>query len=290
MITRASVQGWDNSSRGLDASTALEYVQSIRTLTNMAHTSTAVSLYQAGESLYQLVDKVLLIDQGKCLYFGSADSAKQYFLDLGFACPDRWTTADFLTSVTDEHERSIREGWEDRIPRNADEFAAMYRQSEVYQRNLADIRDFEAHLEEQRRERLQNESKKSKQKNYTVSFYKQVMACTHRQFLVMIGDRASLIGKWGGIVFQVCFGTTNMVSSFSDILAGPYCRELVLSNASDNCRRISSRWRDLFRSPVQRSIGTGRNDRRVLFETDSLEAQVILLLPTCSLRHRTDCC
>lgn len=41
MITRASVQGWDNSSRGLDASTALEYVQSIRTLTNMAETSTA---------------------------------------------------------------------------------------------------------------------------------------------------------------------------------------------------------------------------------------------------------
>ncbi|OQV01877.1 hypothetical protein CLAIMM_07167 [Cladophialophora immunda] len=201
MITRASVQGWDNSSRGLDASTALEYVQCIRTLTNMAHTSTAVSLYQAGESLYQLVDKVLLIHEGKCLYFGSADDAKQYFIDLGFECKPRWTTSDFLTSVTDVHARSVRKGWEDRIPRNADEFAALYRKSEAYRRNLEDIRDFEAQLEEQRESREQN-MVKNKKKNYAIPFHKQVLACTQRQFLVMLGDRASLIGKWGGIVFQ----------------------------------------------------------------------------------------
>lgn len=58
MITRASVQMWDNSTRGLDASTALEYVQSIRSLTNMAHISTGVALYQAGETLYECFDKV----------------------------------------------------------------------------------------------------------------------------------------------------------------------------------------------------------------------------------------
>lgn len=202
LITRASVQGWDNSSKGLDASTAVEYVQSLRTLTNMAHTSTAVSLYQAGESLYKLVDKVLLIDKGQCLYYGSADDAKQYFVDLGFECPERWTTADFLTSVSDPYERSIKEGWEHRIPRSAEAFAAAYRKSDAYQRNLDDMRDFESHLEEQRRDRLANRSKKNKKKNYTIPFYQQVIACTERQFFVMLGDRASLIGKWGGIVFQ----------------------------------------------------------------------------------------
>jgi ATP-binding cassette subfamily G (WHITE) protein 2 (SNQ2) len=45
MITKASVQCWDNSTRGLDASTALEYVQALRSLTNMAQTSTSVALY-----------------------------------------------------------------------------------------------------------------------------------------------------------------------------------------------------------------------------------------------------
>lgn len=200
LITRASVQGWDNSSKGLDASTAVEYVQSLRALTNMAQVSTAVSLYQAGESLYKLVDKVLLIDNGQCLYYGPSDSAKQYFLDLGFDCPERWTTADFLTSVTDPHERSIRAGWENRIPRSAQDFADVYRKSDAYQRNLQDITDYEAQLEEQ--ERTVDRSKAMKKNNYTISFPQQVVALTKRQALIMLGDKASLMGKWGGIVFQ----------------------------------------------------------------------------------------
>ena len=97
MITRASTQCWDNSTRGLDASTALEYVQSLRSLTNMAHISTAVALYQAGESLYDLFDKVVLIDEGKCLYYGPTDEAAAYFEGLGFSRPTRWTTADFVS-------------------------------------------------------------------------------------------------------------------------------------------------------------------------------------------------
>ncbi|KAJ4253389.1 ATP-binding cassette transporter snq2 [Fusarium torreyae] len=202
MITRASVQGWDNSSKGLDASTAVEYVRSIRAMTNMADTSTAVSLYQAGETLYDLVDKVLLIDNGKCLYYGRSEDAKKYFLDLGFDCPERWTTADFLTSVTDEHERSIRKGWENRIPRTAEEFSDAYRRSEAYQKNLRDIEEFETELQTIAEERRQHESERSKKKNYEISFFKQVTACTHRQFLVMFGDRASLFGKWGGLLFQ----------------------------------------------------------------------------------------
>lgn len=51
MITKASTQCWDISTKGLDASTALEYVQSLRSLTNMAHLSNSIALYQAGESL-----------------------------------------------------------------------------------------------------------------------------------------------------------------------------------------------------------------------------------------------
>lgn len=202
MITRASVQGWDNSSKGLDASTAVEYVKSIRAMTNMAETSTAVSLYQAGETLYDLVDKVLLIDHGRCLYFGRAEDAKQYFLDLGFDCPERWTTADFLTSVTDEHERSVRKGWEDRIPRSPEDFDQAYRRSDAYKKNLQDMDEFEAQLGEQAAERERHQSKKTQKKNYEVGFHKQVMACTKRQFYVMIGDKASLFGKWGGLVFQ----------------------------------------------------------------------------------------
>ncbi|KAI6354773.1 hypothetical protein MCOR25_008459 [Pyricularia grisea] len=205
MIARASVQGWDNSSKGLDASTAVEYLRSIRAMTNMANTSTAVSLYQAGESLYELADKVLFIDAGKCLYFGPSEQAKQYFIDLGFSCPERWTTADFLTSVTDPHERHIRQGWEDRFPRTPEQFSEAYRRSNIYRANLEDMSRLEAEQQQQVEARAAIEAGKPKRqrtKNYEIPFHKQVIACTKRQFLVMIGDKASLLGKWGGLVFQ----------------------------------------------------------------------------------------
>lgn len=202
MITKASTQCWDNSTKGLDASTALEYVSSLRSMTNMANMCTSVALYQAGESLYDRFDKVLLIDEGKCCYFGSTDNAVQYFKDLGFHRPDRWTSADFLTSVTDEHERHIREGYEDRIPRHATQFAEAFEKSDQKKKNLEEIEEFEKEVQRMTEERHEAQTKATKTKNYTIPFYQQVLACTKRQALVMIGDKQSLGGKWGGILFQ----------------------------------------------------------------------------------------
>lgn len=201
MVTKGSTQCWDNSTKGLDASTALEYVQSLRSLTNTANTSTLVALYQASESLFRLFDKVVLIEDGRCAYFGRMEHAKAYFERLGFECPPRWTTPDFLTSVSDPHARRIKKGWENRIPRSAEDFQRAYRKSDDYKATLADIDDFEKGVEAQRGERDAARSK-IKKKNYTISFYKQVIILTHRQFLVMFGDRQSLAGKWGVIVFQ----------------------------------------------------------------------------------------
>lgn len=107
-----------------------------------------------------------------------------------------------LTSVTDQHERQIKEGWENRIPRSAESFEAAYAKSPIYEANLRDIKELEEVNEQQRLERLAASTKATKRKNYTLPFHKQVTACTQRQFLVIIGDKQSLFGKWGGIFFQ----------------------------------------------------------------------------------------
>ncbi|QGA18207.1 hypothetical protein EYB26_005891 [Talaromyces marneffei] len=201
MITKASTQCWDNSTKGLDASTALEYVQSLRSLTNMAQVSTLVALYQAAESLYKLFDKVVLIEEGRCAYYGPIDKAKAYFENLGFECPPRWTTPDFLTSVSDPHARRIKSSWADRIPRTAEEFESIYLKSDLHQTALKDVREFEQELAKQEEERKAARST-IKQRNFTLSFHQQVLALTRRQFLVMLGDPRSLYGKWGMILFQ----------------------------------------------------------------------------------------
>lgn len=80
MATRATVCSWDNSSRGLDASSALDYAKSIRVLTDIHQSSTFVSLYQAGEGIFEQFDKVLLIDEGRTVFFGPAREARAYMV------------------------------------------------------------------------------------------------------------------------------------------------------------------------------------------------------------------
>lgn len=201
MVTKASTQCWDNSTRGLDASTALEYVQSLRSLTDTANASTLVALYQASENLYNNFDKVILIEDGKCAYFGPTKEAKAYFERLGFECPPRWTTPDFLTSVSDPHARRVKSGWEDRVPRTGDDFQKVYRASEVHDQTMADIDEFEKQLASQEQEREAARESMPK-KNYTVPFTQQVLTLTHRQFLIMYGDRQTLVMKWAMLTFQ----------------------------------------------------------------------------------------
>jgi ATP-binding cassette, subfamily G (WHITE), member 2, SNQ2 len=60
--------------------------------------TTIVSIFQAGESLYELFDKVCVIYDGRMAYFGPANKARQYFMDLGYEPANRQTTADFLVA------------------------------------------------------------------------------------------------------------------------------------------------------------------------------------------------
>lgn len=110
LLTRAKVMAHDNSTRGLDSSTALEYVQALRLATDLQKTTTIASLYQCSEAIYQLFDKVCLISRGKMLYFGDSKKAPGYFKDLGFQQYFGQTSADFLVSITDANARAIQDG------------------------------------------------------------------------------------------------------------------------------------------------------------------------------------
>jgi ATP-binding cassette subfamily G (WHITE) protein 2 (SNQ2) len=97
MVTGATVCSWDNTTRGLDASTAVDWARSLRVLTDIYGMTSFVSLYQASESIYMQFDKVMVIDEGRCAYFGPAKQARAYFEGLGFLEKPRQTTPDYLT-------------------------------------------------------------------------------------------------------------------------------------------------------------------------------------------------
>src|SRR4051794_8924165 len=123
-----------SSTRGLDASTALEFVRALRIATDVKKVATMVSIYQAGESVYELFDKVCVIYEGRQVYFGPASDAKQYFIDMGYEPANRQTTPDFLVATTDPLARKPRPDAKS-IPRTASEFEAHFKQSKIGQIN-----------------------------------------------------------------------------------------------------------------------------------------------------------
>lgn len=97
MATRGSIYCWDNSTRGLDANTALLYVKAVRKMTDLFGLSSIMTLYQAGNGIYESFDKVLVLEQGQQIYYGPLRQARPFMEDLGFVCADGANVADFLT-------------------------------------------------------------------------------------------------------------------------------------------------------------------------------------------------
>ncbi|KAK1140842.1 hypothetical protein N8T08_009839 [Aspergillus melleus] len=201
MATRGSVFSWDNSTRGLDASTALEWAKALRAMTNVLGLSTIVTLYQAGNGIYNLFDKVLVLDEGKQIFYGPAAAAKPFMEGLGFVYTDGANIGDFLTGVTVPTERRIRPGFENTFPRNADAILSEYKTSMVHERMTSEYdyptTDIARERTEAFKESVAFEKSNHLPKNssLTTSFWEQVMACTMRQYQILWGEKSTFLIK-----------------------------------------------------------------------------------------------
>ncbi|AOA62653.1 ATP-binding cassette (ABC) transporter [Komagataella phaffii CBS 7435] len=195
MAANGTVYCWDNATRGLDASTALEFTESVRATTNLEQTTSFVTLYQPSERIYELFDKVLVLYEGRQIYFGPADAAKQFFVDMGYDCPPRQTTGEFLTAVTDPLQRYPRPGFENRVPINADEFQEYWRASSTYSDLQNQFQEtLKAGLSETTKETFLKAAANEKMKGvsdnskYTVNYFEQLRLCIVRGFQRIKGD------------------------------------------------------------------------------------------------------
>ncbi|KAH6898033.1 putative ABC transporter [Thelonectria olida] len=213
LTTRASIFCWDNSTRGLDASTALEWTKAIRAMTDIFGLTTIVTLYQAGNGIFEHFDKVLVLDEGKQIYYGPQAEAVPFMEELGFMRDAGSNRADFLTGVTVPHERIIAPGYEAKFPRTADEVLAAYNQSTIKSTMLEECQSYPSSEEAVQntavfKEMVAREKHKgvSDSSPVTTDFVTQVRAATTRQYQIMWGDKATLLMKQGATVIQSLLG------------------------------------------------------------------------------------
>ena len=213
LATRGSVFCWDNSTRGLDASTALEWVKAIRVLTDVLGLTTIVTLYQAGNGIYEHFDKVLVLDEGKQIYYGPQKQAVPFMESLGFTRDSGSNRGDFLTGVTVPHERIIAPGYEISFPRTAEEIRQAYDRSNIKTLMLEECQTY-PHGDEAVQNTAVFKEMTLRQKHQgvpdkamsTASFTTQVYAATIRQYQLMWGDKSTLFLKQGATLIQGFLG------------------------------------------------------------------------------------
>ncbi|KAE8351305.1 ABC-2 type transporter-domain-containing protein [Aspergillus coremiiformis] len=132
-LSNGRIGAWDNSTRGLDAASALKFVRSLRLSADMGNSCHAIAAYQASQSMYDLFDKVVVLYEGHEIYFGPSDRAVEYFQQMGWELPEKQVSPDFLTAITNPTERKPRPGMEDKVPRTPKEFSDYWRRSPEYQ-------------------------------------------------------------------------------------------------------------------------------------------------------------
>lgn len=195
-LSGAPLQCWDNSTRGLDSANAIEFCKTLRLQCGLFNNTAIVSIYQAPQSAYDLFDKAVVLYEGRQIFFGKIDDAKRYFIDLGFECPARQTTPDFLTSMTSPIERIVRPGMEGKAPRTPDEFAARWKNSAEYKTLQAEIEMYKdthplggADAEAFRAHKKAQQAKGQRAKSpFTLSFGQQIMLCLWRAYKRLVGD------------------------------------------------------------------------------------------------------
>ncbi|KAJ5458361.1 CDR ABC transporter [Penicillium sp. IBT 31633x] len=222
------LQCWDNSTRGLDSANALEFCKTLNLMAKYSGTTCAVAIYQASQSAYDVFDKVTVLYEGRQIYFGRTTDAKEFFTTMGFDCPERQTTADFLTSLTSPNERIVKPGFENMVPRTPDEFAAAWKKSDAYKALQKEIADFDEQypiggesLQKfvDSRKAMQSKSQRTKSP-YTLSVAEQVKLCVTRGFQRLKGDASltlsALIGNFimALIIGSVFFQLEDDVNSF----------------------------------------------------------------------------
>ncbi|WFD44377.1 hypothetical protein MPSI1_003045 [Malassezia psittaci] len=210
LASHARILMFDNSSRGLDSSTAYEFGQALRVTTDVSRTATLSSIYQSGESLTNLFDKVVVLNNGYCVYFGPLKHAAEYFKSIGYLPHNRQTTADFLVSVTDPIGRRLNPDFK-QIPLTPEEQAAAFRSSPIGRANEEEVNAYLASMQAESAQakkeyvsdvRAQRTKRAREQSRYMLSWPQQIRLAIKRRAQIAWGDRMTALIMSAASLFQ----------------------------------------------------------------------------------------
>jgi len=186
----------DECTSGLDSFQALRVIETIKGLARNGRTI-VTSIHQPRSSIFSLFDDLILLSEGKLMYFGAAQKMTDYFLKLGFEMPKNFNPADFALDLVsiDVRNQALEAESRGRFERIASAAAESLKQpkqisgespqdTDSGQQGDADLLDTKY--------------------SYEAPYYLQFLLLAQRAFRQKLRDPSQLIAPF---VVAVCFGT-----------------------------------------------------------------------------------
>ncbi|KAL7685093.1 putative AAA+ ATPase domain, CDR ABC transporter, ABC transporter, G1 [Plasmopara halstedii] len=194
----------DEISTGLDSAATFDIISTQRSVATNLNKTVVIALLQPSPEVFELFDDVLILNDGEIIYHGPRGQVDSYFASMGFVRPPGRDVADFVldlgTKQQRQYEPSVSNG-QNEIPRQAAEFAALFRQSHIYQESL---RLLDAPLD---RVLLNHKAEDMDSvPGFQQSFWESTSTLMRRQFMLTIREKEFLISR---IVMTTIMGLIN---------------------------------------------------------------------------------
>ena len=105
LLTDPAVLFLDEPTSGLDAFQSQAVMESLKTLAKEGRLVISV-IHQPRSSIYEMFDKLLILSEGKLMYYGEATKAVDYFASVNYPCPESFNPADFFLDLLSPDNRS----------------------------------------------------------------------------------------------------------------------------------------------------------------------------------------
>ncbi|XP_077862625.1 ABC transporter ATP-binding protein/permease wht-1-like [Saccoglossus kowalevskii] len=108
LLTNQPVIFYDEPTHGLDADAAMDIIQTLKGFASIGHT-VICTFRKTSSQLYGLFDNIMLLADGRCVYFGSPSQAIHFFSTMGYTCPPYYCPADYFLHILATLPDSIEE-------------------------------------------------------------------------------------------------------------------------------------------------------------------------------------
>eukprot|EP01084_Bolivina_argentea_P196726 337231_1 len=119
LVTDPDILMLDEPTSGLDSHIAYQTMLLLRKLANTGKMVIA-SIHQPSSEIFNTLDRVLILAQGRAIYEGRVDKLAEYLISIGYQCPMYSNIADYVLNKVCGNETYFMNKWEQYTQTHAD--------------------------------------------------------------------------------------------------------------------------------------------------------------------------